>query len=270
MVIIIPPLLDFRVSAYGHAPKQDDNSSAARAHDRYVHDLRNPLTMVMMATDTLRERFGYDGEILEECQKYAENIESALKQPESCSEETSKYVDKLFELANKVCGANSENKHAKGLYENAEFLKILLSNAPTSLGTIADKVHKRANYQYGSKEPRPLIRSANLDAIYSCDHRVAQTLYNLIKNAVKYGSGPVLVDAQKDEGYYQISVKNPGSLKDTSKLFQRGYTTGGTGLGLYLSKDQTESMGGDISAESSCDVVTFTVALPESLFSQRI
>jgi len=94
--------------------------------------------------------------------------------------------------------------------------------------------------------------------------RIRQVLLNLISNAVKFTeTGGVTIEveqAQKDAGLVTIKVSDTGiGLNPTAigKLFQRfeqadGTITrrfGGTGLGLHISRQLVDLMGGEIGAE---------------------
>ncbi len=100
-----------------------------------------------------------------------------------------------------------------------------------------------------------------------------QVLHNLVSNAVKYGAGkPVCVAVASDGGRATISVADRGigiSEADRERIFarfERAVTArahGGFGLGLWISHQLVEAMGGTIRVESELGAGSiFTVELP--------
>lgn len=114
------------------------------------------------------------------------------------------------------------------------------------------------------------VYSVNLDN----DH-IREVINNLTENAIKYTpQGDVIVDVTGSDDKVVISVKDTGigiPVEDMPHLFQKFYRVdnvdtrqiGGTGLGLYLCRRLSESMGGRIWAESEYKKgSTFYVELP--------
>lgn len=106
------------------------------------------------------------------------------------------------------------------------------------------------------------------------DH-LHEVLNNLFENAIKYTpSGKVSVNVVGDNDNVKISVTDSGigiPAEDLPHLFEKFYrvdnsetrSIGGTGLGLFLSRKLTESIGGSLSVTSEYQKgSTFTVQLP--------
>jgi signal transduction histidine kinase len=106
--------------------------------------------------------------------------------------------------------------------------------------------------------------------------RIQQVLVNLLDNAVKYGESPVKVRAYRTDGGVRICVADAGpgiALADQSRIFEKFYradpqlarSPGGTGLGLYISRELAQRMGGrlDLSSELGAGA-TFIVELPQA------
>ncbi|MCX8000629.1 MAG: HAMP domain-containing histidine kinase, partial [Leptospiraceae bacterium] len=91
----------------------------------------------------------------------------------------------------------------------------------------------------------------------------SQVITNLVVNAIKYtDDGYISVSCQKtQDGYCEIKVKDTGIGIDSkyhSAIFERFFRVpdfqnrkvGGTGIGLAISKEIIEKMGGSIKLES--------------------
>jgi signal transduction histidine kinase len=107
-------------------------------------------------------------------------------------------------------------------------------------------------------------------------HRLTQVISNLLSNAIKFThEGTIVVTTRKDNtnnsNLVIVSVKDTGYGIDPEilpRLFTKFATKsnrgGGTGLGLYISKNIIEAHGGKIWAENNKDSkgATFSFSLP--------
>ncbi|QQS21483.1 PAS domain-containing protein [Candidatus Saccharibacteria bacterium] len=140
----------------------------------------------------------------------------------------------------------------------AKNLRITYKPAPD--GDVHDELSKRLNPVYYVNVDRDHLREV-------CD--------NLVENAIKYTpQGEVVVDVGGDQAHVVITIQDTGigiPKEDQAHLFQKFYRVdnsdtreiGGTGLGLYLCRKLTETMGGRIWIESEYKKgSTFFVELP--------
>ena len=116
----------------------------------------------------------------------------------------------------------------------------------------------------------------NLGAASGDRDRIQQVLVNLLDNAVKYGDSPVKVHAYCTDGVVRICVADSGrgiALADQTRVFEKFYradphlarSPGGTGLGLYISRELTRRMGGTLDLSSEPDAgATFVVELSQA------
>jgi len=143
-------------------------------------------------------------------------------------------------------------------HEEFDFEKML-QRVVNIVAFRADEKKQKLSVHIDKSIPRTLIGD---------DQRLAQVITNLLGNAVKFTpeDGFVKLETRfmgKEEDYYlvQISVKDSGigiSPKQQEQLFQSFQQAesgtsrrfGGTGLGLVISKNIVELMGGKIELES--------------------
>jgi PAS domain S-box-containing protein len=114
-----------------------------------------------------------------------------------------------------------------------------------------------------------------LPEIYSSEGVLRQILFNIIKNAIEAADqqSKIKIAIETDNGQLQIAITNSGntiSEADHAKIFEPFYTTkhdsetGGLGLGLSISKNLAESIGGSIYLHNSeGNQTTFKIVLPQ-------
>jgi two-component system phosphate regulon sensor histidine kinase PhoR len=115
----------------------------------------------------------------------------------------------------------------------------------------------------------------SVDAAGDAD-RIQQVLVNLLDNAIKYGGGsPVTVRVDRVDGVVRLSVRDfgPGlSAVEQARIFDKFYRAGpqltragGTGLGLYISRELVRRMGGRLDVQSEVGAgATFVLELPRA------
>ena len=97
---------------------------------------------------------------------------------------------------------------------------------------------------------------------------------NLLTNALRYGSPPVLVDARQTDRHFRLAVEDRGegvAGDFVPHLFERfargdpGRGAGGSGLGLSIAKSYARAQGGDLLyGEASPSGARFELVLPVS------
>jgi PAS domain S-box-containing protein len=118
-----------------------------------------------------------------------------------------------------------------------------------------------------------------------CDElRLRQVLVNLVENAIKYspGGGRVDVCVVDEDDQLRIEVSDEGlgiPPSEQARIFEKFYRldadmtrgVGGSGLGLYISREIVQQMGGSLSVRSATGAgSTFTVALPRPGAASRL
>ncbi len=106
--------------------------------------------------------------------------------------------------------------------------------------------------------------------------RIQQVLVNLLDNAVKYGGGTVTVRVENVNTSVRVSVADSGpgiAPADRQRIFEKFYrgdpqqthAPGGTGLGLYISRELVRRMNGRLHVSSETGAgATFMLDLPRA------
>lgn len=147
---------------------------------------------------------------------------------------------------------------------------LLISCAPTSLQDIVKKTiellsHSNARISLNIPDDLPLV---NVDC-----PRIEVVLHNLVTNALIYSEGEVSISAKRQNDTVVVAVANNGpgiNPEDFPHVFERFYRarhdrqqhSGGTGLGLTISKAFVEAHSCVIWVESNAQDTTISFTLP--------
>jgi signal transduction histidine kinase len=209
------------------------------------HDLRNPLSAVIMAADLLLR--GQD------LPPPARNQTQRLRR---AAERMVEMIDTLLDFARvRFLGA------------------VPISPAPTSLADISAAVIDEAHVSWPD-------RAIELD-VHGDPHgqwdpaRMSQTISNLVTNAITYSrnESAVQVSIEAEGANVDVKVHNEGDAIPADELpqlfepFHRGggeeRSPSGLGLGLYIARQIVRAHEGSISVESTeKEGTTFTVHMP--------
>jgi signal transduction histidine kinase len=231
-----------------------------------AHDLKNPLAAIMLSAQ-MSERAA-DKNNPERVIHHAQDVQASVYQ--------------MLEIINNILDVNKIESGAVAMHlESVDCASILAATADVYQDRAALKgitVDVRipevsetpeVPEAVGSAEPHSL----NVLADYAA---LAQTLDNLVSNAVKYSPHHkrVLLAAERVGDVVQLAVQDEGpglTDEDKQKLFHKfarlsARPTGGensTGLGLSIVKKLVEAMNGRVWCESARGVgTTFIVELP--------
>jgi signal transduction histidine kinase/HAMP domain-containing protein len=155
--------------------------------------------------------------------------------------------------------------------------RLVLDPRPLDLGAVLERILSPFRAMADKHTLRTKL-PPGLPVVWGDPDKVEQILTNLVGNAIKYspGGGEVLVTVEPDGDMVQVSVRDQGigmSPRDMGQLFEKFYRvdreevrrTGGTGLGLYITKRLVEMHGGRLWAESWPGVGSvFRFTLPTS------
>lgn len=161
-----------------------------------------------------------------------------------------------------------------------EAKKIAIKCEPIDLLKVVKDVVDEAYYSKSvTKEIKFAILEQKLPPVLGEPEKLREVLLNLIMNAVKFtpNLGNITISFFTDGKVIETHVKDSGvgiSKEDLGRLFQKfgkldnsyvaASTSGGTGLGLYISKNLVELMHGRIwaSSEGLNKGATFAFSLP--------
>ncbi len=197
------------------------------------HEIRNPLNALIGALEIMKEDI--QGDEHKQLFQIAEESSSLLKTT----------VDDILE------------------FYKSESNKLSIELIPFHLHDIIDSATRLFREQCATKglifsskiKPSPLWLRGD-------PHRIKQVINNLISNSVKFtDQGHIVLSSEYKDDFLYIKVKDTGigiSEENITNLFspyaQAEISTtrkyGGTGLGLYLSKEICKLMGGNLSVES--------------------
>lgn len=210
------------------------------------HELRTPITNLQLYIEAIK-----DGII-------------------DVDDETLKSIlDEIFRLEGLVVNLN------KSFNDNIEYIKIKKKkfNISDHIRSNLDTIKPRLN-----KENIALIEDIKDGVIvFSDKDKISQIIQNLMSNSIKAikEDGLIKVSLTEDKTHIYIDIKDNGvGISDDKKesIFERFYRiddarntkTNGHGLGLSISKNFTESLGGKIKLKSRLGKgTTFSIILPK-------
>lgn len=157
--------------------------------------------------------------------------------------------------------------------------KIEINPKPFDIIALVKDVAEEVTAKAEEKKLTISIMEHVLPQVFADIDKVHQVLLNLVGNSLKfcYPGGNIIIDFFVSEDTIEISIKDNGagiSKEDIAKLFHKfsrldaSYTSvgtsGGTGLGLYISKNLIQLMHGEIkaSSEGTNKGTTVTFSLP--------
>lgn len=140
--------------------------------------------------------------------------------------------------------------------------RLKLEAKETNVKDIITSVVKTMEPTARPKGLQVIYNSVELPIIQSDTDRIRQVVTNLVSNAIKYTlHGSVSVDTKLQDNTIEISVKDTGigiPGEEVQKLFSKFHrvqdkqtmNVKGTGLGLWITKQIVEMLGGTIKVES--------------------
>lgn len=228
-----------------------------------AHDLKNPITGILLATGIIRHR-------LQDMEKQYEltGMEKAIGK----LGDIDGIAERMLDIINKLLNVNK-----------IESGTLTIQNVEFSLGTIVEAV---VDFYAEHARPKNIVLRLDNQApdaqIHADPQFVQEIIENLVSNAVKYSPPDLPIDvrllARESTVRFEVQDYGPGlSREDKTRLFGKfarlsARPTAGensTGLGLSIVKKLTEAMDGRVWCESELGKgATFIVELPSVMNTQ--
>jgi two-component system, OmpR family, phosphate regulon sensor histidine kinase PhoR len=215
------------------------------------HELRTPLTAVYGSARTLIER----EDALDETQR-----RHLLRMIAQESEHLAEIVEQLLVTAELDRG------------------RLRLSDSDCDVADLCSSVLAAAETRKPDGIKLALVMPEPVSPLRCDPPRLRQVLVNLVENAIKYSPSGGRIEVRVIDGpdELRIEVRDEGlgiPHSEQGRIFEKFYRldaemtrgVGGSGLGLYISREIVEQMGGSLSVRSTRGVgSTFAVTLPRA------
>ena len=212
------------------------------------HELRTPMAAVYGAAETLLRR----------------GIDASSEEGRQLLEMIAQQATRLRQVTEEVLLTSSLDRG-----------EVRIERRPVDVGEL---VQSTVNAMQAELEPVHIEVDAPAGAVAAGDpDRIQQVLVNLLENAVKYGgSSDVKVRVEATNGAVRVLVADsgPGILPaERERIFEKFFrggapltrSSGGAGLGLYISRELARRMGGRLHVTSRPGAgATFVLELPRS------
>ena len=229
--------------------KKDRMASLGQASAELVHDLRNPLTVVL----------GY-------VQILSEDLHKARDTHGGTPQSTEEYID-IIERSIQRCRDLIDTWQDLGRKSNRQL-------QPVNPARIVEDVIKTQRALAASRNSSLDVWMRDEEAqVLGDSTQLARAIQNVVGNAVealREQGGHVEIEAQREGAEYVIRVKDDGvgiAPENMPHVFEPYFTTKsgkkGTGLGLFITRKIVEDHKGHIDVNSTAGVGTvMTIVLP--------
>lgn len=231
--------------------------ATSRAKDRFLaalsHELRTPLMPVLMMVGAMEADSRLPADVREDLAMVRRNVELETH-----------LIDDLLDLSRAISG------------------KLQLRAEPVSVKALVKNVLDMVSSDVNQKSMEVRCEwAARVDCVNGDPVRLQQVIWNLVKNAIKFGKERGKIEVRlfnPDEQTVQLEIRDDGigidpvSVPSIFNAFEQGNggarQAGGLGLGLTIAKAVVEMHGGTIRAQSdgADRGATLSVTLPVTAF----
>jgi signal transduction histidine kinase len=244
--------------AIDHARLYREAQAAVRMRDEFIavasHELRTPLTPLQMRLQALQRQMEELARVDPEMRGVPTMVKSMSRQVRKLSV----LIDRLLDVSQVA----AERPH--------------LELEPVDLREVVREVVARSQDEaHAHDEQLEVEASEPVPGLWD-RARLEQVVSNLLANAIKYGRGrPIHVRVGAYAGYAYLRVRDQGigiAPEHLARIFgkferavsERHY--GGLGLGLYITHQIIQALGGEIRVQSTLgEGALFEVTLPQHL-----
>lgn len=249
--LLISPVLDPKGNVklfVGIEPDITTRKNQEQFREEFIsvvgHQLQNPLVAIKWILELLTTR----GQLSE---KQREQLSQAYNQ-------SAGLLDLISDLL-----LIEKLEHTK----NVPVKQINLSSVAQNIISQVKKLYPSVSFSFHSEEPSFAIPASKT--------LTTQVLFNIISNAAKYSPrGTVQITLEQKGNYYLFSCKDNGigiPKKEQPQVFSRFFRASnakniedGTGLGLFIVKLISDSLGWDVSFKSQSQKgTTFFIKIPK-------
>ena len=188
-------------------------------------------------------------------QCYTEGILSGIFSPDEAANIIKSETEKMSELVTSVLYLSRlDNNKSTSLNLIPTSVDVLLESCCKQIKIIAKKNGKMICYN-------PTDKDVQINTDIKLFERA---IINILTNAIRYASRQITITFQIENGEIVIRIKNDGPSieeKDLPHIFSRFYkgSGGNTGIGLAITQDIIERLGGNITANNLADGVVFII-----------
>ncbi|OUJ18288.1 Signal transduction histidine kinase containing PAS domain [Methanonatronarchaeum thermophilum] len=204
-------------------------------HSLLRHDVRNKSQIIYGYIDILKN------------QKHPKKTQKYINK-------THKAIQEQIEIIDKVRALQKIDQHQKTEINITKTIQKTINQNKD--------LAEQKNIQIKTKTPKKQIKALGGPLI-------TELLNNIIENAIKHSNATqIKIKTQNQNNQTKITIEDNGKGipdKQKQKIFKKGYTTNGTGLGLYIAKTIANEYQGNIKlTDSKLGGAKFQITLPSN------
>ena len=239
LIIVTLILLSNHFYFYLRSLRTKQLEELERLKDEFIsmaaHELRAPITAITGYLDILKDEIKSGNISL---------IDEEITTLSNLTKDLNGLVDELLDVS------------------RIEQRRVKVEKKDTNISEIIEKIMMVMKPTAAQKNLKLSFEKADLPTVKTDQERVRQIVTNLVSNSIKYTlQGEVKIETKLEGGFVKITVRDTGigiPPGEMAKLFgkfhrvkdEKTSEVRGTGLGLWITRQLVELLGGRISVES--------------------